>query len=126
LSCDFQSFSFYLNSRASAYNLPNIPNYNIGAGEGTDCDTTVNEIASPSSHLNFDLFPNPASSYITLTSSFNGAMLLTVQNIFGQIVFSKNLIAIEEVIDVSELSAGVYFFTVKISEGVFTKKVVKE
>jgi len=126
LTCNFIPFTFYLNGRMMGGGLPNMPNYNLGAIEENGCDSLENEIASLSSNFHFDLFPNPALSQLTLYSNFNGAKSLIIQNIFGQIVFSKKFSLTEAVIDVSELPAGVYLVTVKSSEGVFSKKVVKE
>lgn len=83
-------------------------------------------IASLIANNSCEVFPNPVSSILTIQSSIPKQKSLIIQNPFGQIVFSKNFPAMDEVIDVSGLPAGIYLLVVETLEGVFTKKVVKD
>lgn len=126
LGCNFYPFSFYLDGRRTALGLPNMPNYNLGEMEGIDCDTTLNAIVSLSSDFYFDLFPNPSSSQFIIQSNIPHSRTFSIQNLFGQIIFSEKFPATEEVIDVSELPGGVYFVTLHSEAGVFSRKMVKQ
>ncbi len=67
------------------------------------------------------VYPNPASISLTLTlSKGEGIAGVYMYDVLGNEVVSTK----EKEIDVSNLSNGVYFVSVKTAEGVLTKKVV--
>ncbi len=85
------------------------------------------------------LSPNPATNQLTIhTSSFhaNEAVMVSVMNVMGQEALSYSLSGVYpdnfgregrgEAIDVSKLSAGIYFLQLKSESGRVVKKFVKE
>jgi len=72
---------------------------------------------------NLDLYPNPATSSLTITSS-NPINQITITNLLGQTVYSRQFtVGSSQTVDVSGFAAGVYF--VKVN-GVEVRKFVKE
>lgn len=71
----------------------------------------------------FSIAPNPANSFITISCHTEHAGSLTVADITGKEVLRASL---EEVLqlDVSELSAGVYFVQLETAKGRGVKKLV--
>jgi PKD repeat protein len=77
------------------------------------------------------LYPNPATNQITiLSSSFhNEVVAVSIMNVLGQEALSYSLSFGEgrgEAIDISKLSAGMFFIQIKTENGSLTKKFVKE
>ena len=62
----------------------------------------------------FNLFPNPAKNkvYITLKSSLEAHEIIVYNNLGQQLMMSKTL-----TIDVSSLSAGLYYLQIKTDKG---------
>ena len=64
------------------------------------------------------IYPNPSSENITLSSSFhnNSPMAIKIFNISGKLILSKNIEVkngVSEIINISSLSNGVYFIEIK-------------
>ncbi len=55
---DFPSWSFIA--------IPNIPNYRLGALEGSPCDTLSTSIAEPGPQVEMKIYPNPASGPVQI------------------------------------------------------------
>ncbi len=77
------------------------------------------------------IFPNPAKDFTTLYFSLNNSteLTLTVTNIVGQIVETKNFGVLQAgdhslKYEVSNLKAGIYFFTVTDSNSRFVRKKI--
>ena len=70
-----------------------------------------------------DLYPNPASTEITVVSKGQSINQLTLVNLLGQTVFSRQFAGGSGQVDVSAFPPGVYF--VKIN-GTAVRKFVKE
>jgi len=68
-----------------------------------------------------NIFPNPVSSTLTITSP-KPISQLTITNLLGQIVFSRNSQNEEVHIDVSELPKGMYFINI---DGLEVRRFVK-
>ena len=75
---------------------------------------------------NVNIFPNPAKGILNYTIS-NQIVLtaITINDISGKQVF-KSVNSINNSIDVSSLSSGVYFVTFKSDKNSVTKKFIKE
>lgn len=72
---------------------------------------------------NFKLFPNPASSAITVISK-NNLETISISNHIGQVIFSQNGIHSNNLlINVKDYPTGVYFIRIN---GVYTQKFLKE
>jgi hypothetical protein len=87
----------------------------------TDTATTINSCMQSS----FVLYPNPASTNVTI-SNFTGVInQLSICNLAGQLVMMKRNVESHKSIDVKGLSKGVYLFQIETNEGVFTSKFIK-
>jgi hypothetical protein len=79
----------------------------------------------------FMFYPNPTNDYLNLEYSFKGIrnLELRVENIMGQVLFSKKLRASGdnlESIDVSNFASGVYFIRLNLDGKIFSEKFIKE
>jgi hypothetical protein len=72
-----------------------------------------------------NIFPNPASDevHVEMNSSFGDDASITVEDCLGKILMKKKLLA-SQVIDVSQLSPGIYFFTIEANGERGVKKVM--
>ncbi len=70
------------------------------------------------------LFPNPVSSVLKIRK--NKMTLVRIENIFGEILFSKQVNADEIAADVSFFKQGIYFVEVQSGDGTFANKFIKE
>ncbi len=71
---------------------------------------------------NIQVFPNPAQSSFTLQTHASGLAILT--DIKGAILQQQVVSNSTSLWDVSGLSAGLYFITVKTEESVFRTKIL--
>jgi hypothetical protein len=68
--------------------------------------------------------PNPASSFVNITSPFE-LKNITIFNLEGRKIFSKNISGTTEIIDVKDLSEGIYFAKIQFLDNtIATKKIV--
>lgn len=74
------------------------------------------------SRAEVSLFPNPASSYITINSSA-GIRRLELVNMLGAVVMSSDSGFINTGIDVSNFKQGLYFVKLHTNEGIIIKKL---
>lgn len=58
----------------------------------------------------FKIYPNPATSMVTISAADVDSYKLSVTDISGKVVMTKSLNGIENTVDVSSLSSGAYFF----------------
>ncbi|MFM9988907.1 T9SS type A sorting domain-containing protein [Flavobacterium sp.] len=72
---------------------------------------------------NLKVYPNPASTNITIKGDFISDQNITVYNILGQKVMEKTLKNNENILDISSLALGVY--TIRFNETKTTIKFVK-
>ncbi len=77
---------------------------------------------------NFAVYPNPATSVLNITSSNNAAInSASITDINGRTVKNVSLNAVTEAqINISDLTAGVYFLNVTSDAGTGTSKIVKK
>jgi len=83
--------------------------------------TSVNETVENS----VNVYPNPATSELNITSNFNDGNL-SVYNMAGQQVISSTLNSYNTQINVANLPAGIYTLSVQNKQGVFTSRFVKK
>lgn len=73
----------------------------------------------------FIVYPNPANNIITIASSDIESYQLSVADLTGKVLIEKSLNGIQNTIDVSSLSNGVYFFTLNSGDKIETVKIIK-
>lgn len=112
LGCDFDTMTMYTNGRTlpKLFGLPNMPNYNLGPFEGSECDTlvAVNNLPPPKG---IKLYPNPTSDHIYLewAEAFSlGIIDLHLYNILGDEVFKYNNVELNTFTSLPQLPNGLY------------------
>ena len=58
----------------------------------------------------FKVYPNPATSVVTISNPDVDAAKLSVTDLSGKVVMTKSLSGIENTVDISSLATGAYFF----------------
>ncbi len=88
-------------------------------------NTGVNNFNHRKSDL-INIYPNPSSSYIEINKEKINSknLLITLYNIFGEIVWSQKSEADKTRIDISFLSNGVYYLKVDADSIVISEKII--
>jgi len=73
---------------------------------------------------NLSVYPNPVKESLTVKFDSKSAATVELVNVAGQVIDSK--VSSDVTFNTSSLVAGVYFVNIKVAEGVFTQKVIKE
>jgi zinc metalloprotease ZmpB len=100
------------------------------ATSGTSVNCTFSLVVQPTLGTNdfiknsFVIYPNPASTSITIKGDFDGNQEIEVYNMLGQKVMDRALIANETTLDISKLSNGVY--TIYFAKTKSSYKFVKQ
>lgn len=102
--------------QGSAYICGNV-SLGTESGDIRSCATDAEELAS---NADFTIFPSPAHSTITITSSYLPKSDIVIRNITGQVVRSFSMTETIETVDISDLAPGVYL----ISDGVNQKRFI--
>ncbi len=72
------------------------------------------------------IFPNPAHSSLSLTLKSNITAKISINNIFGSLVFQESIEQTQHDLNIESLSNGVYFITVETAQGISTEKFIKQ
>jgi len=86
-------------------------------------------IKQETSTLSVDLMPNPVHDLMTIYHHFETNIDVKVIDVMGKIITSKAIVELNQSafrLDVSDLQSGVYFIQINSSEGIATKKFIKE
>ncbi|MFM9984220.1 MAG: T9SS type A sorting domain-containing protein, partial [Flavobacteriales bacterium] len=75
--------------------------------------------------FSFVLYPNPAEDRLTITSDAQGAYTLMIVNAHGQLVRNLSMSSSMSVIDITDLSAGVYEMVLMQNGEMIAKRFVK-
>lgn len=70
----------------------------------------------------FKVYPNPATSIVTISTPDVDSADLSVTDLTGKVVMTKSLSGIENTVDISKLATGAYFFEINSDS---KKEVVK-
>jgi hypothetical protein len=114
LNCDVDSLIVDLGGggRRMKFGLPNIPNFDLGALEGSECDTLTGVGLNSGTTRNiFNVYPNPCSSQTNIESpsDFKGGYFSISYN--GQVTTKGALSSLNQNIDISGLTPGVYLIS---------------
>jgi hypothetical protein len=86
---------------------------------------SISAVANIKEDISIDLFPNPTQDILHV-QSVEMMKLVTVRNLMGQVVRNIELNDNEISVDLSHISSGNYFVTIKTDDGrLATKKIVK-
>ncbi len=75
---------------------------------------------------NLNVYPNPANDYITLFFEENSETEVEVYNLSGKLEISGLIDYNSQVVDVSNLPAGIYFIKSRSENGIKTSKFIKK
>lgn len=74
----------------------------------------------------FSLYPNPANTNVTLFINEGIAKQATITDALGKTMFTASLISNNQTIDVSALSAGIYYISIETEDGSSIQKFIKQ
>lgn len=88
---------------------------------GQDCFLEI-----PETPISYSVYPNPVSSQLNIQATTNGnTVQISIYNIMGEVVLKESLVDGSNTISVSNLTNGIYFYSViKNGEMVETKKLI--
>jgi len=73
----------------------------------------------------FIMYPNPANKYLTIRLENETEASLSVYGLDGKLMFQMQLNQQETILDIEEIRAGIYIVSVRYSQGVIQKKIIK-
>ncbi|MEP5338213.1 MAG: leucine-rich repeat domain-containing protein [Algibacter sp.] len=76
--------------------------------------------------LDFSLYPNPTSDIVYIKNKELNNANVSVYDLSGRILSSKNMNGTFTEVDISSLSSGIYLFKVKVENSEFVKRIVKQ
>jgi len=89
----------------------------------------TDHISSADNYIDLIVYPNPASDIINLVFNRNQLKVYSIQlcNLLGERIFEASQIDSNELISfpIRNLSEGIYFLKINSTEGLYTKKIVK-
>ena len=124
-SSNYQPSYFDLGRGRTVQGLPTMVNYNLGPVVGSICDSLTNGVKEAIDEKQlFQIYPNPFNDEITIHSlySINGKLIILDE--LGKILFAENFTE-NKTFNLSFLSAGIYFFSIKTEKKIFKEKFVK-
>jgi photosystem II stability/assembly factor-like uncharacterized protein len=74
---------------------------------------------------NFNIYPNPANTLVSISSTLEDSYKLKVVDLMGKIIIEKQFTGVENTLDVSALTCGMYFFTFTSDTKSETIKIIK-
>lgn len=133
LLCNFQPYSIPLGGHRLTLGLPNMPNYNLSALDGSTCDSLNLSIKNEKvkSKNSISIIPNPFREDFQLSvTGANSDAEISIYNIIGQEEFYSKLKPqnnfINQIISLRNYSAGVYIVSVTVNGENFIRKIIKQ
>ncbi|MBA2422156.1 MAG: T9SS type A sorting domain-containing protein [Chitinophagales bacterium] len=124
-ACDFVQGGLELPD--DSYNIPNFPNYDLGALPGSPCDTVYTTNDTHILDHVFRIYPNPASEWLNIVYNIKDDALFELFDLYGRRVAAVSLYQYfkNRTLNVHGLSEGVYAYTIKNMDGILkTGKLV--
>jgi hypothetical protein len=100
----------------------------FNSGPGTDGIFKLNGTLANTNFeavSNFNVYPNPTTANVTISSSDAEGYKLNVTDLTGKVVLEKSLNGIENTLDISALSSGAYLFNLTSNAKSETVKIIK-
>jgi len=97
---------------------------NIGAAAVNGIANFGNELANDSNVYDFDMYPNPVESTLTISVFDNREVSYKIYNLMGQTVKANKLNQSE--INVADMPSGLYIFEINDGQKTITKKFIKK
>ncbi len=134
-ACNYQPFSFYLGGKRTYAGLPNNPNYDLGAVQGSICDSLTVSVNSPSvtttnSTLTIFYHPTWQTAFINAQHLKGKQVELLVYNVTGQLTFKTKRDVYNGYytydLDMSGYAKGLYIVSLRTEKEMLVKKMVRE
>lgn len=71
------------------------------------------------------IYPNPASTFVIVDIQVDEKYIISIQNIYGQQVYSKICDNDKTNIDLSSFPVGIYVVTIQYNNSIINKKIIK-
>lgn len=116
-----------LDSCYITFGLPNMPNYHLGALQGSECDTLNTAIQESTIQKTFfTVYPNPATDYLYVENSTQEQLNLIIRDVKGSVCMQINHLN-DTPIDINHLPVGMYsVIAIGMQSGkVFNDKFIK-
>ena len=120
-SCNYVDNAINLNGQGASYGLPNFIDSYDYSNTIPECSVGVEET---NNDQQFFICPNPAIDNLTIETTEKAT--IEILNIEGQIIKTVKSDGKEAIIDLRNLSSGVYIIKAKTERGVAVKKFIKE
>ena len=75
---------------------------------------------------NIEVFPNPASSFISIKTNSEKDVQLTIFDISGTLVKQINHVLNNQQVDIKDLTSGLYILKIQSNNGSTTKRLIKQ
>ena len=119
--CDFDTNTVSPGERRTLGNLPNMPNYRLGALTGSPCDTIVS-VRQKSENNKTEIYPNPGKDFVNVRTDHSGKQELTLFDSNGREVLHSTLVKGDNRIETASLSPGIYYFLISGNDGEYTSR----
>ncbi len=87
--------------------------------------SNINNYKDLDSQIN--IFPNPSKNYLKIETNNYNIKSINIYNIYGKVVdFKINYSGLTKVINIKNLSKGIYFIDIQTDSGNFVKRFIKE
>lgn len=123
--------SYFISDRAG--NIWHIIFTGFGGSSTGDIEFTKEMISAVSieenNAINLGLYPNPASSQVTLLFETEESSIVSIYDLQGKVVYSNEFFGTgfnQQVLDVSNLNAGIYNVTIQSENKIGTQKLIIE
>jgi hypothetical protein len=132
--CNFSFNTFNLGGKRSGAGLPNMPNYNLGALEGSPCDTLNTAATIPTKSFPINIYPNPAADFLHYQSD-ETVLCIIAYDVLGRNYQLQSTSAKPALIqtsrenvslDIRALPDGLYTIEFITRDKVYAKRFVKE
>ena len=107
--------------------------YQATVTDANNCTATSDKIVVALSSVSelaingLAIYPNPVAAELHVAFNANSAATVELVNVAGQVIDTKTTTSVANtVFNTSSLEAGVYFVNIKVAEGTFTQKVIKD
>jgi hypothetical protein len=121
VSLEFDMNGLYLGNAASGSNgAYTSVDGDIGSPGDMNPDFSLNDLLNSE----LSIYPNPASTYFTISTSTNTEKTVELRNVNGQLVSTSTSTDLEITINTESMAAGVYMLNINTADYSVTRKVV--
>jgi hypothetical protein len=121
--CEVQSICDYLASPSGTIDIQNNA-YGCNSQQQVEAACAVVSLDEVSTGNTFSIYPNPTSSHITIETPSIGH--LTILNLNGQEIITRQITGPKTQLDISNLPGGVYFVRLTNDRTVTVGKIIKQ